>query len=121
MSPGLDILLQYAQKQSGNAAIARDLDQIIAPWIGTRSMNGRDPSEDTITATWQDVFNWLLTASQNDFQFAAKAILEWEGPPDATHDGLLRLLPDCSSRVVRKSTSLVRNTATVTAGPTKSF
>ena len=87
--PGLDILLQYAQKQSGNAAVARDLDQIIAPWIGTRQMDGHAPSEDTITATWQDVFDWLLTACRKDFQLAAKALLEWDGPPEATHEMLL--------------------------------
>ena len=84
--PGLDILLQYALKQSGNAAVARDLDQIIAPWIGTTSINGHDPNEGNVVATWQALFDWLLTASQRDFHFAAKALIEWDGPPQATYD-----------------------------------
>ena len=34
-------------------------------------------------AEWQGVFDWLLTASQKDFHFAAKALIEWDGPPQA--------------------------------------
>ena len=73
---GVKTLLAYAEKHSTKAQISRDLDELVAPWIGGTGNGGRQAK-----ASWQDVFEWILDTSCTDFPLATKVLLEWEGPP----------------------------------------
>lgn len=73
---GVELLLQHAQRESTTAQIGRDLDEVVSPWIeGAVSLNG------SRKASWLDVNQWILDTSAKDFGLAAKALLEWNGPP----------------------------------------
>ena len=72
---GVKVLLTCAQKHSAQAQIARDLDEIITPWI-----EGTSHAKHLPKASWADVFQWVLDTSLTDFPLAAKALLEWDGP-----------------------------------------
>ena len=67
---GVSALLGYGQRHSAQAQVARDLNELVAPWI-----------EGSARASWADVYEWILDASLTDFPLAAKALLEWDGPP----------------------------------------
>lgn len=67
---GVRALLDHAQRHSAQAHVARDLDELVTPWI-----------EGSAKASWADVYEWILDASLTDFPLAAKALLEWDGPP----------------------------------------
>ena len=66
-------LLRSAEQRSSQADIARDLDGLVVPWLQNTTSSG-------LQDAWHDVNEWLLSTSLNDFEFAAKALLEWSPP-----------------------------------------
>ena len=72
---GVRSLLDHTQRHSAYAHMARDLDELVTPWI-----------EGSAKASWADVYEWILDASLTDFPLAAKALLEWDGPPSLHPD-----------------------------------
>lgn len=75
---GVAALLQHASARSGQAEIARDLDEVVVPWISGR------PGE----ASWADVNGWILSTSARDFALSARAFLDWNGPHSQDEDDL---------------------------------
>ncbi|ETN45496.1 uncharacterized protein HMPREF1541_09328 [Cyphellophora europaea CBS 101466] len=79
---GIKGLLQHAAARSEHAEIARDLDEVVAPWI----IGNHD------TASWRDVFEWIFQKGVEDFKLASKALLDWDGPkqedPEAVQEFL---------------------------------
>jgi protein transport protein SEC39 len=78
---GVKSLLKYAERRSTTAEITRDLDEVVSPWIDGTRQSGK-PGK----ASWADVFEWILNTSLNDFELAAKALLDWDGPPSIRTD-----------------------------------
>lgn len=68
-SAGVAALLRYSK----TGTIARDLDDVLDPWIAGNS-------DEHPTATWHDVFDWILSTGQTQFELSAHALLEWAGP-----------------------------------------
>ncbi len=74
---GVRALLAYAETRSAQAQIARDLDELLTPWV-----------DGSAKACWGDVFQWIFDTSLTDFPLAAKALLDWDGPPSLRRDSL---------------------------------
>ena len=62
---GVKTLLQPAESGLSQSNIARDLEFVVAPWIGGSSAAHH-------TADWTDAFEWFLHTSTRDFSAAAK-------------------------------------------------
>lgn len=77
-STGVAALLQHTLPRSEDAEIARDLDEVVVPWI----------SGCPHKASWKDVCEWIFLMSQKDFRLSAKALLEWNGPRESTDEVL---------------------------------
>lgn len=71
---GVRSLLQYATAHTTHYDIARDIDNVVALWIGGYS-------DERPTAKWADVYTWILETSFKDFGLTADAFLTWNGPP----------------------------------------
>lgn len=96
---GVRALLQYAQTQHASAAIVRDLDYVVAPWVRGASRAKRrkvgDPQRDVAEehASWEAVNEWLASTSLSSFDVAASTFVEWEGPiqdPQPTDEATAR-------------------------------
>ena len=81
---GVRSLLRHAEKQSSRGEIARDLENVVGPWIAGSSVTKH-------TASWSDVYAWILAVCRNDFKLATAAFLTWNGP-ESTSGADLRLL-----------------------------
>lgn len=101
-SAGLHILLQRAKTAEGKTYIGRDLRGIVGPWMyGAPPSKWRKPSHSFRGAStnvqksssarqepkWQDVNEWILRTSLDDFYLAAEAICSWSGPGDVDLGG----------------------------------
>jgi protein transport protein SEC39 len=76
---GVKLLLRHAETKGEHAEIGRDIDQVVSPWVeGAVSLDGRRK------ASWSDVNQWILDTSLINFDMAAKALLDWNGPPSAS-------------------------------------
>jgi protein transport protein SEC39 len=91
---GLDLLLQRARIGDGKPYIGRDLRGIVGPWMyGARSAKrrklshsfrraGKDNNSTSEDSAWQDVNEWILKTSVDDYDLASRAIYQWDGPKD---------------------------------------
>ncbi|KIW73223.1 hypothetical protein PV04_01357 [Phialophora macrospora] len=83
---GISTLLQYAERQQNPSVLARDLEQVVSPWVvgANRAKRRRveyQTENDAIEETsWEPVYDWLMSLSMNTFDVAAKAYVEWSGP-----------------------------------------
>ncbi|KAJ9607458.1 hypothetical protein H2200_008531 [Cladophialophora chaetospira] len=83
---GTRTLLKYAKRQHQPSSLARDLEQVVSPWVhGANRAKRRkvvsQPEMDTVEdGSWEPVYDWLLSSSLNDFEVTAKAYIEWSGP-----------------------------------------
>ncbi|OCT53796.1 putative protein transport protein Sec39 [Cladophialophora carrionii] len=90
---GISRLLQYAEAQQNPSVLARDLDQVVAPWVNGANRAKRrrledQPKEDvTEEISWEPVYDWLISLSMNKFDVAAKAYVEWSGPDRSLQSG----------------------------------
>ncbi|EXJ85608.1 hypothetical protein A1O1_05974 [Capronia coronata CBS 617.96] len=96
---GIKTLLQYAERQRTSAAIVRDLDAVVAPWVrgagrAKRRKVGHTQVDVTEEATsWEAVNEWLVSFSFKDFDVAALAFVQWDGPvpnPDPSNEAVVR-------------------------------
>ncbi|RMD40994.1 hypothetical protein DV735_g4120, partial [Chaetothyriales sp. CBS 134920] len=71
----LHALLRCSKKHFPQADIARDLDEVLLPWIC-----GLADSE--THAAWQELNHWLVTTSVEQFDLAVAAIIKWAPPQD---------------------------------------
>ncbi|RMZ82205.1 hypothetical protein DV738_g1827, partial [Chaetothyriales sp. CBS 135597] len=71
----LHALLRCSKKHFPQADIARDLDEVLVPWI-----HGLADSE--THAAWQELNHWLVTTSIDQFDLAGTALLRWAPPQD---------------------------------------
>lgn len=82
---GVKTLLRYAERTRNPKDIARDLDNVVAPWVrgATRTKRRKvnqveaDAPEES---PWEIVNDWLICESRKDFELAAKSFDEWNGP-----------------------------------------
>ncbi|KAJ9664019.1 hypothetical protein H2198_000522 [Neophaeococcomyces mojaviensis] len=86
-SAGVALLLAFSAHSGTPANVARDLDEVVTPWVrGARPSKRRklnttvDKEKVAAGTTWHDVDNWLLTTSRKDYNTAAVAVEQWEGP-----------------------------------------
>ncbi len=101
-SKGLNLLLQRAKTEEGRQHIGRDLRGIVGPWMyGARSSKrrklspsfrrasivGQESSSTPERSGWQDVNEWILETSIEDYDLAAEAICKWDGPRDVDLGG----------------------------------
>ncbi|EXJ55016.1 uncharacterized protein A1O5_12755 [Cladophialophora psammophila CBS 110553] len=83
---GIQTLLQYAVRRQNPSDVARDLDQVVSPWVRGASEAKRrrvDYSVEDTTAeveAWESVYDWLVSTSRTEFNVAAKAYVDWSGP-----------------------------------------
>ena len=79
-------LLQYARRQQSPENMARDLEQIVSPWVrgagGAKRRRVGSPLEHQAEeeVSWETVYDWLLSSSTTDFSVSAKAYVNWDGP-----------------------------------------
>jgi hypothetical protein len=87
---GISTLLQYAERQRNPSVLARDLEQVVSPWVygANRAKRRRLESQsenDAIEETpWEPVYDWLISLSMKTFDVAAKAYVEWSGPVESS-------------------------------------
>ena len=109
---GVDVLLQKAKGGNEKTYIGRDLRGIVGPWMyGARSSKRRKLSHSFRRASidnsrkstsvedsgWQDVNEWILRSSLDDYALTARAVTEWNGPNDVDlggYEGLGKPLPE---------------------------
>lgn len=111
---GVKLLLQFSERHSAQARIARDLDELVSPWLeGINTLGG--PRH----ASWTDVYEWILDTSLTDFPLAAKALLEWDGPPslrrersDVGHEDLAAFAQSAFAVIYGNKSSLADTTQT---------
>jgi protein transport protein SEC39 len=99
---GLDVLLHKAKSVDGKPYIGRDLRGIVGPWMyGARSSKRRKLSHSFRRASidnsrrtspredsgWQEVNEWILKTSLDDYDLTATAVAEWNGPNDVDLGG----------------------------------
>ncbi|EXJ64341.1 hypothetical protein A1O7_00677 [Cladophialophora yegresii CBS 114405] len=90
---GISTLLQYAEGQQNPSVLARDLDQVVSPWVNGANRAKRrrlehQPEEDSSEeVSWEPVYAWLISLSVNRFDVAAKAYVEWTGPARSSQSG----------------------------------
>ncbi len=79
---GTRVLLRHAERQHDPSSLARDLEQVVSPWVrGTNRAKRRRLDQDTVEEpSWEPVYDWFLSSSMNDFEVSAKAYVEWSGP-----------------------------------------
>ncbi|KIV79175.1 hypothetical protein PV11_06752 [Exophiala sideris] len=82
---GVKTLLQYAERTHNPQDIARDLDNVVAPWVrGATGAKRRkvDQAQEEVgkERPWEIVNEWLISESVRNFELAAKAFDEWNGP-----------------------------------------
>ncbi|KAK5046802.1 hypothetical protein LTR84_007156 [Exophiala bonariae] len=88
--PGVKTLLHNADMTHDPTLIARDLGDVVTPWVhGTSEWKRRrvepEPAEDT-GSEWDSVNQWLLSASAENFVATGKAYLQWNGPKPTESD-----------------------------------
>ena len=94
---GLDLLLQKARTSEGKQHIGRDLRGIVGPWIyGAKaskrrklspilrrtSIDAQGSNADMEDSGWQDVNEWILNSSLDDYELGTRAVSDWDGPRD---------------------------------------
>ena len=85
-SKGIDALLQNAERQHDPSSLARDLEQVVSPWVHGATIAKRrrlhSQSEDDAFGemSWDPVYDWLVTSSKTGFGVSAGAYLKWSGP-----------------------------------------
>ncbi|KAK5940366.1 hypothetical protein PMZ80_007786 [Knufia obscura] len=84
---GVNALLTFAAHSGTSAAIGRDLEEVVAPWVrGSNKLKRRKvsagvPEQTRTSATaWDDVNEWLLGTSHRNYALAADAVQQWNGP-----------------------------------------
>lgn len=81
---GVKTLLHNAEQAREPTLIARDLDAIVSPWVHgasewkRRRVEPESPGGND--SSWDSVNQWLLSTSVQNFEIAAKAFIEWNGP-----------------------------------------
>ena len=92
-------LLQYAERQHNPTSLARDLEQVVSPWVrgagrAKRRKVGHSSEPDVEDeVSWESVYDWLMSSSMTDFSVSAKAYVEWNGPgksPSSTDEDAVR-------------------------------
>lgn len=87
---GVQTLLQNAQETHEPALVARDLDDVVNPWVhgASESKRRRVEPEDAKggDSLWEVVNEWLLAASVNDFEVTGAAFVSWDGPKPSQSD-----------------------------------
>ena len=99
-APGMDRLLMHAKQHSGRAFLGRDLRGLVGPWNygGNKSKRRKmssakeESGEETEARAlnrsgWQEVNEWIVSTSLEDFALTSKAIEEWGGPQDVDLGG----------------------------------
>lgn len=94
---GVDRLLQRAKIGEAKSYIGRDLRGIVGPWMcGGRSPKRRklspsfrqasiaaqDSNANSGGSGWEEVNQWIIKTSLDDYNLVASAICEWDGPTD---------------------------------------
>lgn len=86
---GVARLLNTPAKQPTHAQIGRDLRGVVGPWIYGHELTRKrkvDQNEiqqgDFQVPSWQDVNEWLLSMSLENFALVEQAVLDWQGPQD---------------------------------------
>ena len=89
LSGGVPTLLQYAKRQRDSDDLARDLEQVVSPWVHgssrakRRKVDGHAKGHEVEEQTsWDPVYDWLLSSGMADFKFSAKAYVSWPGPAE---------------------------------------
>ncbi|KAI1617315.1 Sec39 domain-containing protein [Exophiala viscosa] len=82
---GIKTILRYSERTHNAKDIARDLDNVVAPWVhGATGAKRRkvDSAQDALEGErpWEIVNDWLITESVRNYELAAKAFDEWNGP-----------------------------------------
>lgn len=99
----ISTLLQSAREHERETQIGRDLRCLVGPWMYGDSHakrrkivhDGRhnevsvssSKQEEQAESGWSEVNHWILTRSQEDFNLAATAFLQWDGPSDVDLGG----------------------------------
>jgi protein transport protein SEC39 len=98
-SGGIRTLIHCAETRQDPASLARDLEEVVAPWVqGANRMKrrkldtGMRPTDEEDETTWGPLYDWLVTSSTTDFIFSAQTYLAWNGPksPFITEDDVSR-------------------------------
>ena len=98
----INTLLQNSRTERKDMKIGRDLRCLVGPWMYGKTHAKRrklahdeKPSrtpeigseEVEIAGSWNEVNDWILTRSKGDFDLAATAFLDWDGPSDVDLGG----------------------------------
>lgn len=90
---GVATLMDFSVQSNTIQDVGRDLDVVVSPWIrGSSSCKRRKLSaqvDDSLKSTeWSDVNRWLLSISQQNYDLAATAVEQWDGPTqdEESHD-----------------------------------
>ncbi|KIV89377.1 hypothetical protein PV10_08950 [Exophiala mesophila] len=82
---GISQLLKFARNAHSSPLLKRDLDEVVTPWVqGSGNWKRRkieQPSANSEYASWNNVNDWFVSASVDDFATVASAFVEWDGPP----------------------------------------
>jgi len=92
---GVQSLLQNAQETHEPALVARDLDDVVSPWVhGASEWKRRrvEPGDAEVDdSSWEVVNEWLLAASVKDFDVIGTAFVSWDGPKPNQSDKISKL------------------------------
>lgn len=84
---GVSTLLRYTRQAKPPAPVARDLTEVVTPWVkGSRKNKRRrlssisDANPEDSGASWNDVNTWIVNTSSDNYELAAAAVLEWDEP-----------------------------------------
>ena len=99
----ISTLLQNAREHERETQIGRDIRCLVGPWMYGHSHakrrklahDGRrievsvssSEADAQVEKGWSEVNDWILTRSQEDFNLAATAFLQWDGPSDVDFGG----------------------------------
>ena len=98
---GVATLLDFAA-QSNSKDIGRDLEVVVSPWIRGASSSKRRKLDST--TEWTNVNKWLLKESEKNYDLAAAALEQWDGPADTeSHDDRVSYIRTVLGMIYRSS------------------
>ncbi|KEF58725.1 uncharacterized protein A1O9_06651 [Exophiala aquamarina CBS 119918] len=108
---GVQTLLQYAQETHEPALIARDLDDVVSPWVhGASEWKRRRVGQEVAEAdgsSWDVVNVWLLAASVEHFEITGTAFVSWAGPKPSQFDPISKLDESALARFAQTGLAII--------------
>lgn len=92
------LLAQTGNREIDLAYVGRDIRGLIGPWLsekkrwkqGTHKSHSPEQSSEVVEDLcpgWDELLRWLTTQASRNWQVAASAVQQWDGPEDADLSG----------------------------------